>query len=501
MELRAKAIDIDGDHVAIVSARDAEKLGIVSSKRARIVRGERTVYVRVMVSKSLVPEGWIGLSPSTMEALRIEEGDRVYLQLPRTPSSLNAIKKRLRGERLADDEIYELIQDVVSGALDEAEIAAFLASQIAIPLSNEELTALIRAMATSGHVIEWGEPAYDEHSIGGVPGNSKVAMLAVPIVAYTGLLIPKTSSRAITSPSGTADTMEVLASVDLSPSEIVSIAKKVRGVLVWGGALNIAIADDVFVEIERKLMLDPQTQMVASILSKKVAMSITGLVIDIPVGRGAKIQSHSDADRVAGLFIGQCGRLGINVKVVLTFGGEPIGRTVGPALEAAEALRTLMSGKGSHSLVDKAVAIAGQVLEIAGRVEPGKGEIVARQILETGRAYAKMREIIEAQGGDPKVEPEDLPIGGYRYTFTSPIEGAVTSIDNKAISLIARAAGAPKDKGAGVYFHAKIGHRVRRGDPLFTIYSSSEARLEEAIKLAELYKPVLVEGMVLKLLP
>ncbi|HDI02246.1 MAG TPA: thymidine phosphorylase, partial [Ignisphaera sp.] len=393
------------------------------------------------------------------------------------------------------------IQDVVSGALGEAEIAAFIASEEAIPLSNEELTALIKAIARSGYVIEWNEPAYDEHSIGGVPGNSKVAMLAVPIVASTGVLIPKTSSRAITSPAGTADTMEVLTRVDLSPSEIKEIARKTRGVLVWGGALNIAIADDIFVEIERRIMVDPPSQMVASILAKKVAMGISGLVIDIPVGKGAKVQDHSDAERIAGLFIGQCGRLGIKTKVVLTFGGEPIGKTVGPALEAAEALQTLISGRGSHSLVDKAIAIAGQVLELSGRVEAGKGDYIAREILEHGKAYQKMKEIIEAQGGNPNIKPSDIPIGQYTYTFTSPIEGAVTNIDNIAITLIARAAGAPLDKGAGIRFHVKIGYRVRKGDPLFTIHSSSEARLDEAIKLAELYNPVLVEGMVLKTLP
>lgn len=221
---------------------------------------------------------------------------------------------------------------MVSGSLGEAEIAVFLSPQIIIPLSNEESAELIEAMAYASEVLEFDEPAYDEHSIGGVPGNSKVALVAVPTIASTGIPIPKTSSRAIVSPPGTADTMEVLTCVDLSLEEIKETAKKVRGTLVWGGALNITIADDVFVEVERKPMIDPLTRMVASILSKKVAMSIKGLVIDILVGKGSKVQDRSTADKIAGLFISQRGRLGINVKVALTFSGELIGRSVGPAL-------------------------------------------------------------------------------------------------------------------------------------------------------------------------
>ena len=459
------------------------------------------MYVELLESATIVGRGEIGLNPTALRLLRASEGGFVELRLPRLPRSLPFIVKRLRGQRLSEEEIRCIVEDIVQGSLGEAEIAAFLASQVSVPLSVEELTFLIRAMAYTGEVIEWDEPAYDEHSIGGVPGNSKVALVAVPIIASTGILIPKTSSRAITSPSGTADTMETLAPVDLSPTEIREIAKKVRGVLVWGGSLNIAVADDIFVEIERKLMIDPYTQMTASILSKKLAMGVKSLVIDIPVGRGAKVETHGDAEQLAGLFISQAARLGIAMKVAITFGGEPIGRTVGPALEAREALETLIKGSGSPSLVSKAVGIAGLVLELAGKAQPGQGEQVARRILEEKKAYQKMREIIEAQGGNPDVKPDDIEVGGYTYTLYSPMEGAVTHIDNTAVTLVARALGAPQDKGAGIVFHAKIGHRVRRGDPILTLHSSSEARLDEAIKTMEKVKPVLVEGMMVKILP
>lgn len=501
MKYRVKRIDIDGDPIVIMNYSDALRENIPPSKRARVINDGRTVYVHVLVSKTMVPPGYVALNDKALAMLRVNEGDEVTVRIPPAPKSIRVIHKRLHGDRLSEDEISEIVEEVVSGSLGEAEIAAFLASQIPIPLSNEELTSLIKAMAYASEVLEFDEPAYDEHSIGGVPGNSKVALIAVPTIASSGVLIPKTSSRAITSPAGTADTMEILTRVDLSPEEIRGVAKKVRGTIVWGGALNIAVADDIFVEVERKLMIDPISQMIASILSKKVAMGIKGLVIDIPIGKGAKVQDYSSADKIAGLFISQCGRLGINVKVALTFGGEPIGRTIGPALEAKEALKTLIERKGAHSLVDKAVSIAGLVLELAGKAEKGMGETLARELFTSGKSYEKMRQIIEAQGGNPNIKPDEIPIGPYKYTVESSIEGAITHIDNVAMSLIARAAGAPSDKGAGIYLHAKLGHRVRKGDPLFTVYSSSETRLDAAIKLIELYKPVIVEGMLIKSLP
>ena len=193
--------------------------------------------------------------------------------------------------------------------------------------------------------------------------------------------------------------------------------------------------------------------------------------------------------------------MGMNLKVAMTYGGQPIGHTIGPALEAREALKTLMEGRGSLSLVEKATTIAGLVLEMAGKASPGSGKNLARDLLRGGEAYKKFREIIEAQDGDPDVKPEDIGIGRYSYTISSPIDGAVTFVDNASLSLIARVAGAPEDKAAGIYLHAKAGYRVRKGDPLITIYSNSKGRLNEAVDLAVKHSPIVVESMLLKLVP
>jgi AMP phosphorylase len=499
---KAKILDLASDRpIIIINESDAREQGITPGSIVLVTVGDKFYSATVMTSLTMVNPGECLVTRDLASNLKITEGSPVGLKALGLPQSFTALQKRIEGAKLTERELYAFIKDVVDGVYGEAEIAAFLVSQLYNPLSDEELSYLIRAMVDTGVKVKFEEVVHDIHSIGGVPGNSKVALISVPIVASAGLLIPKTSSRAITSPAGTADTMEVLARVDLTVSEIVEIARRVKGLLVWGGKLQMAPADDIFVNIERKLRIDPLQQMVASILSKKLAMSVEKLVIDIPIGKGAKVASVSEAEKLASIFLRQAGLLGVSIKVALTYGGQPIGTTVGPALEAQEALAALIERKGSRSLVDKAILLAGLLLELGGRASPGTGEEMAREIFLSGRAYEKFKQIIEAQGGNPEVKPSDIPLGRYTYTIKSPLEGAVTHIDNTAIALIARTCGAPQDKGAGVKLHVKVGYRVNKDDPLLTLYSNSESRLDAAIKLLRGNPPIVVEGMLLRVLP
>lgn len=500
--LKVKKIDIKHTQpVVVINESDAASLGVSSGNVVLLTVGESHHTAVVMTSKTMVRSGECMVTEDLMRKLGVREDEIIGIKPIGLPLSFNALKKRLKGEKLSEGEFMMLISDVINGIYGEAEIAAFLLSQVFNPLSDLELTYLIKAMVETGVKLKFEETVYDIHSIGGVPGNSKVALLSVPIVASYGLLIPKTSSRAITSPAGTADTMEVLARVDLTVDEIMSIARKVKATLAWGGRLNLAPADDIFVNIERKLAIDPEQQMVASILSKKIAMGVEKLVIDIPVGKGAKATDTKTAEMLASMFIKQAGFLNISIKVALTYGGQPIGTSVGPALEAREALRTHIERRGSRSLIDKALLLSGLVIELSGKAQPGSGVEIAREIFLSGKAYEKFKQIIEAQGGDPNIKPDDIPVGRYTFTLKSPIEGAVTHIDNTAITMIARACGAPFDKGAGIEFHAKVGYRVNKGDPLITLYSNSETRLDEAISLLREYQPIVVEGMLLRTYP
>ena len=495
---KARVLDVDTGDLRVVLAPKNIALanGLRGGSRVRVASGSRFVTAWVLVSSEEGDE--VLLSRSVSSALNNPE--KVELSVYSTTSSVDYIKKKLKGFKLSEDEIHSIIRDITSGVLGEAEIATFIAAQTSVGMDVDEIVSLTKAMVDTGNILKFDEPAYDIHSIGGVPGNSKVSLVAVPIIAAAGVFIPKTSSRAITSPAGTADTMEVLAPVSFTEEEVLELAKKVKGFIIWGGTLNLAPADDILIRVEHQLKLDPTSQMVASILSKKLSMSISNLVIDIPTGREAKVENIEEARNLSSLFVQVGSKLKLGVRCAITYGGQPIGYTVGPALEALEALETLM-GSGPMSVREKAAALAGLVLEVAGVAPRGGGRKVALNILESGRALQTFLKIVEVMGGNPHVRPDDIPVGRYKAEVKAPIDGYVTGVYNNALSRIAMVAGAPLDKGAGLRLYVKRGHKVKEGQTLLEIYSNSESLLDEALRLVEVLKPIVIEGMLLETFP
>ncbi|AEH24173.1 AMP phosphorylase [Pyrococcus yayanosii] len=498
MRARTRLLDVNtGNFTVFINPEDAKEGRLHPEDLVKIETGKRTVYGTVAIG-DFVGRGEIGISQDILEVQPFSEGEAVVVVPAGTPESVRYIRKKMRGEKLRKVEIEAIVKDIVDRKLRDVEISAFVTALEINGLDMDEIAALTVAMAETGHMLDIDrKPIMDVHSIGGVPGN-KTNVLVVPIVAAAGLTIPKTSSRAITSAAGTADVVEVLTNVTLSLDEIKRIVEKIGACLVWGGALNLAPADDITIKVERRLSIDPRGLMLASIMSKKYAIGSQYILIDIPTGRGVKVESMEEARSLARDFIELGKRLGQYVEVAITYGGQPIGHTVGPALEAKEALEALMTGKGPGSLIEKALGLAGILLEMGGVAPAGMGKKIAREILESGKAYQKMREIIAEQGGDPDIKPDDVPIGDKTYTFTAPTSGYVTGIDNRAVTAIAREAGAPEDKGAGITFHVKVGEKVKEGDPLFTIHAESETRLDRAIVLARRLDPIKIEGMVLQ---
>jgi len=350
----------------------------------------------------------------------------------------------------------------------------------------------------TGETIQFDRsPVFDFHSVGGVPGN-KVTLIVVPIVAAAGLLIPKTSSRAISSAAGTADVVEAFAKVDFSAHELKQIAESTGGIMAWGGGLNLAPADDVIIRVEYPLGVDPHAQLLASVMSKKKAVNADFLLVDIPMGNGTKVPTMDMAKAYARDFIELGERLGIKVECAITYGGQPVGRAIGPALEAREAIQVLEGSKTPNSVVEKALGLSGILLEMGGIP---KGEERAREILASGKALEKFREIVAAQGGNPNIRSDDLVPGRLTFDVLAKKSGYVNAINNKQLVKIARASGAPKDKGAGVYIHKKEGSKVDAGEALLTIHSENDAKLQEAIGLSRKLEPITTEGMVLARLP
>jgi AMP phosphorylase len=406
------------------------------------------------------------------------------------------IRKKMKGGVLSKPETLRIVKDTVSHSLSELEISAFLMAEEYVGMNMDEVEDLTRSIVETGDTIDFGETIVDKHSIGGVPGN-KVTLLIVPIVAVAGLKIPKTSSRAITSPSGTADTMEILAPVEFSVEELKQLLQKVGGYIAWGGSLKLAPADDLFIRIEHPLSIDPKPQMLASIMAKKLAENTNFLALDIPTGKGAKVETFDKARKLGNDFIELGNRLGIKVRCGITYGGQPVGHTVGPALEAKEALETLM-GKGPNSLIEKATSLAGMLFEMTGTTVKGQGQDLAKEILRNGSAFKKMQEIIKQQGGNPNITPEEIPLGEKRFVISAPADGYISSIDNSAINAVARAAGAPIDKGAGVLLYAKMGYAVKKGAPVIEIFAERAHNLVEAQAIASRMPPFMMEGMLLE---
>ncbi|EHR77749.1 thymidine phosphorylase [Thermococcus litoralis DSM 5473] len=498
MRAKVKILDVEtGRFMVVINEEDAKKAKLHPEDLIKIETAKRTIYGDVVISNMVQP-GEIGVTKDIMRAYSFSEGEMVNVVPAGTPESVRYVKKKMNGQKLKKVEIEAIVKDIVDRKLRDIEISSFVTSLEINGLDMDEIAWLTMAMAETGDMLDIDrKPIMDVHSIGGVPGN-KTNVLVVPIVAAAGLTIPKTSSRAITSAAGTADVVEVLAPVTFSLDEIKRIVEKIGACLVWGGALNLAPADDLTIKAERALSIDPRGLMLASIMSKKYAMGSQYVLIDIPTGEGVKVETIEEARSLAKDFIELGKRLGQYVETAITYGGQPIGHTVGPALEAKEALETIMTGKGPGSLVEKATGLAGILLEMGGVAPAGMGKKMAKEILESGKAYEKLKEIIAEQGGDPNIKPEDIPIGDKTYTFVAQTSGYVTKIDNKAITTIARAAGAPEDKGAGILLHVKVGEKVREGDPLFTIHAESEVRLDQAIIQARRMEPIRIEGMVLQ---
>jgi len=480
LKLRAKPICLTagGKPVVILTLNDAEELGVLSLGRVKLSCGGKTRTCIVNTTKKILKRGEIGLYDEVTDFFGVSAGREIDVEATDFPASMTFIRNRLKGRRLNIDEIREIVQDVTRGNLSEVEITSFIIALEHHGLNLDEAAALSTAMVETGETLKIDQKLVaDKHSIGGVPGD-KTTLLVVPIIASYGIAIPKTSSRAITSPAGSADRAEILMDVNLEIEEIKRVVKKTNGCIVWGGAIRLAPADDIFVQVEYPLSIDPL--LLPSIMSKKKAVGATRLVVDVPLGRGTKVKTIGDADLLARDFIELGGRLGIKTQCALTYGEQPVGHALGSALEAREALEVLSRKKGAPDLIDKACDIAGILLGMCGLPE---GRKKAAHAITSGKAEEKLREIIREQGGNPKIKPDDLPIGEHSSDITAETGGYVKWISNWGLVEMARSAGSPKDKGAGVVLHKKLNSQVKRGEPLLTIYAKHASKLQRAEKI------------------
>lgn len=500
MRLKARYIDMDtGELTAVMNEEDCLELGVREQDRVKIKHEKKdTITAIVHTTDTVVNPGEIGVLGKTFATLHAESGEEVEVLCTGRPESVDYIRKKMDGSELSTEEIRLLVGDIAARNLSNIEMAAYVTALHINGMNLRETVDLTIAMVESGDTIEFDRsPVFDFHSVGGVPGN-KVTLIVVPIVAAAGFLIPKTSSRAISSAGGTADIVEVFAPVDFEASDLKRIAEKVGGILAWGGSMNLAPADDLVIRVEYPLGIDPHAQLLASVMSKKKAAGADYVVIDIPMGEGTKVKNMDEARTYARDFIDLGDALGIKVECAVTYGGQPVGRAIGPALEAREAISILEGEKHPGSVIEKSLGLAGILLELGGM---GNGVERAKEILESGKALKKFREIVAAQGGKSDISSSDIKIGEFKFDVTARKAGYVSGINNKDLIRIARLAGAPKDKGAGILLNKKRGHQVELGETLFTIHAEKEAKLDSAADFSRRVESVSIEGMLLAKIP
>lgn len=496
MKLRVAYYDLDASEPQVLmNEDDCAAIGVKENDRVSISGPVKSTVALVTLSDTLVEKGTVMMPAPVMERCSVREGEEVDVSYSSKPDSVRSIRRKMDGERLEREEIESIVSDILDNRLSKIEVSAWLTALYINGMDIDEIADFTKAMAHTGDIIKFDrQPVFDFHSFGGVPGN-KITPIVVSIVAAAGVMIPKTSSRAISSACGTSDFVETFCNVELDADSLKRIAEDVGGVFAWGGGMNIAPVDDMVIKIEHPLGINPRAQMLASIMSKKLAIGANYLLVDIPMGSGTKVSTIEEARSYSRDLMDLGERLDMHIECAITYADQPVGSAVGPKLEARECISILEGSKHPASVIEKACDCAGIILDMAGI--PG-GAAKAREILDSGAAHRKFMEIVVAQGGDTNLKSTDLEPGRFKEDIVASKSGYVHAIHNKDIVAIAKASGAPNDKGAGMMIYKKKGQRVEQGEVLMTIYADNEAKLRRARETAIKYPPIDIEGMLIK---
>lgn len=474
-------IRVGNKYIAIVNEKTAQELDIRCADRILLHVGRRKLTAILDITeKKELKDNQVGLFAETWDKLEIKRGDAVKVSVAPKPESDAYIKEKLLGKHLGAEKIDTIVRDIVADDLSDIEMTYFVSACFTRGLSDEETANLTKAIVKYGDRLEFKDRfVMDKHCIGGVPGN-RTTLLVVPIVTSLGYRMPKTSSRAITSPSGTADTMEVLANVVNDAPKLKKIAEKVGGFITWGGGVDLAAADDKLIRVRYPLKLDPQGMLLASIMAKKYSVSANNVIIDIPIGRQGKVKTMKEASKLKARFLAIAKKLKMRMKVVVTSADQPIGNGIGPVLECLDVIKVLKNeADAPRDLKEKAIMLASELLHLTGKYKSKTAaEKIARQALESGSAYKQFNRIIKAQG-----KKKMKKVGTHKINVFAEKTGTITSIKNKLIATISRAAGAPSNPGAGVYVHKKLKDKVKKGDLLFTVYLENQVRINYVKKL------------------
>ena len=485
MKLKARLLGLTsgGKMIVILNNKTAKKLAVKPLERVIVKNKKEDITCIVNTSEKIVKPREIIIYDDVNDILKIKNGDIVDVRARPFLNSKKFIRERIRGKELTNKKIRQIVDDVLEHKLSDLALASLISSFDIRPLSDSEAYGFTKAMIDTSEKFTFRGKIVDKHSIGGIPGD-KTSILVVSIVAAAGLTIPKSSSRAITDPAGTADRFEIFAPVQLDARAIRRTVKKTGGCIIWGGSFKLAPADDLFIQIEHPL--DSDAMMIPSIIAKKKVMGSKYVILDMPMGpTQAKIKDMSVASKLARKFIKIGKRFGMKIECAVTNASQPLGYSMGPALEARDILNTFSNSK-SKDLIDKATSLAGILFKMVGKdysAEEGKARAV--KIFNSGLAEKKFREIIKEQGGNEKVTIGDIRVGKETRIVKAKKSGYIHNIHNKNLVRTAIAAGCPGDKGAGIELFKKIGDKISHGEPLFKIYAENKIKMKNALSAYE----------------
>ena len=483
-ELKIKIMPIDtGREHRILLNPDSEivkKEGFVATSKVKVNSKKKHIYGILYMSKKIKKDE-VGITENIAKILNVKNKDNVVVERREPLKSFSIVRDKLRGKPFTEEGIYSVIRDVVDEKYTDMHIACLCAATEGENLSDDEIAYFAKAMVNTGDVIKWNyDIVVDKHCIGGIPGN-RTTPPAIAIVAEYGLRIPKTSSKAITSPAGTADVMEVMTNIMVPTKDLKKIVEKVNGCLVWGGAVDLNPSDDIIIGVKKDLDLDSRGQMLASIMSKKVAAGSTHILIDVPYGPTAKTKTLESANSLKNDFEKLGKKLGVKVLVNISDGSQPVGNGIGPALEARDIIKVLKNEPDApKDLREKTLYLSGLIIEFDPKVKKGQGIKIATEILESGRAWDRFQKICQAQGGMKKI-----PEAKFKKDVLAKRNGKLIEFDNKKLSQLAKLAGCPTQKAAGVCIYKHLKDSVKKGEKLYTIYTNSKGEMEMALKFAE----------------
>ena len=470
----------DGNgHIVMINREQADEYWIKDNDKISLIRKNEEFIVDVSLTDSYVQANEIWVTKDFMDEYPVMEWDTVLVSFVKNnPLSMQAIRKKMLWKKITDEEIDAIIEDIKDNKIHELVLAYYVSTSFFYKSDAHELAYTTKATAYTWDMYRFPGIVAGKYCIWWVPGN-ETTMIVIPILASLWITLPKTFSKAITSPAATWECVNVLMDIEFDKSEVIRLTDKVWACLVWNEKLNLAPVNDRIIKVSSPLWMEPYARMISSIMAKNYAMGINHCLIDIPMWPTAKVATMKDAKRVAKRFREIWEYLWIKMDVEITDGSQPIWRWIWACLQAREALRILQQYKTrSEDLEKKAIFLAARILVLCWVANSmGNAEKLVKTQLENWEAWKKMQEIIKAQNWEPNIKSEDIQLGKFSHDVVADKDCIITHVDMKHLNTMVRWLWAPKEYQAWIYLHKKLWDKVKKWEVIYTMYSPSANKL------------------------